>query len=57
MLLGSGHSVKESAESLRLSMKTVSTFRTRMMKKMGFLSNADAVQYVVRQGLLRPESA
>jgi len=57
MLLGSGHSVKESAESLRLSMKTVSTFRTRMMKKMGFMSNADAVQYVVRQGLLRAESA
>lgn len=57
MLLGSGHSVKEAAQTLRLSMKTVSTFRTRMMKKLGFATNADAVQYVVRQGLLRPDSA
>ncbi len=53
MLLGAGHTVKEAAETLRLSMKTVSTFRKRMMKKMGFLTNADAVQYVVREGLLR----
>jgi len=57
LLLGGGHSVKEASESLRLSMKTVSTFRTRMMKKMGFHTNADAVHYVVRQGLLRADSA
>lgn len=57
MLLGAGHSVKEAAEQLRLSMKTVSTFRKRMMKKMGFATNADAVAYVVRQGLLRADSA
>lgn len=55
LLLGSGHSVKEVAESLKLSMKTVSTFRKRMMKKMNFLTNADVVQYVVRQGLLRAD--
>ncbi|HEV8410078.1 MAG TPA: response regulator transcription factor [Gemmatimonadaceae bacterium] len=57
LLLGAGHSVKEASETLRLSMKTVSTFRKRMMKKMSFATNADAVQYVVRQGLLRPDSA
>lgn len=57
MLLGSGHSVKEAANALQLSMKTVSTFRRRMMKKLGFHSNADAVQYVVRQGLLRADNA
>ena len=57
LLLGAGHSVKEASETLRLSMKTVSTFRKRMMKKMSFLTNADAVQYVVRQGLLRPDTA
>jgi hypothetical protein len=28
-----------------------------MMKKMGFRTNADAVHYVVRQGLLRADSA
>jgi two-component system, NarL family, invasion response regulator UvrY len=57
LLLGAGHSVKEASETLRLSMKTVSTFRKRMMKKMSFATNADAVQYVVRQGLLRPDTA
>jgi two-component system invasion response regulator UvrY len=57
LLLGAGHSVKEASETLRLSMKTVSTFRKRMMKKMSFLTNADAVQYVVRQGLLRADTA
>ncbi len=57
LLLGAGHSVKEASETLRLSMKTVSTFRKRMMKKMSFMTNADAVQYVVRQGLLRPDTA
>jgi two-component system invasion response regulator UvrY len=57
LLLGAGHSVKEASETLRLSMKTVSTFRKRMMKKMTFATNADAVQYVVRQGLLRPDTA
>lgn len=57
MLLGRGHTVKEAAATLRLSMKTVSTFRARMMKKLGFTSNADAVQYVVRQGLLRSDGA
>ncbi len=57
LLLGAGHSVKEASETLRLSMKTVSTFRKRMMKKMSFATNADAVQYVVRQGLLRADSA
>ena len=56
MLLGRGHSVKEAGETLRLSMKTISTFRKRMMKKMGFSTNADAVQYVVRQGLLRSDT-
>jgi two-component system invasion response regulator UvrY len=57
LLHGAGHSVKEASETLRLSMKTVSTFRKRMMKKMSFLTNADAVQYVVRQGLLRADTA
>jgi DNA-binding NarL/FixJ family response regulator len=57
LLLGGGHSVKEVATSLGLSMKTVSTFRTRMMKKLGFATNSDIVHYVVRQRLLTPDSA
>ena len=34
-------------------MKTVSTFRARLLRKMGFTTNADIVQYVARAGLLR----
>ncbi|HVT39801.1 MAG TPA: response regulator transcription factor [Gemmatimonadaceae bacterium] len=51
VLLGSGKSVKQISADMKLSVKTVSTFRTRLMKKMGFTTNADAVQYVARQGL------
>jgi DNA-binding NarL/FixJ family response regulator len=51
LLLGGGRSVKQVAEQLRLSVKTVSTFRMRLMRKLQFTSNADIVQYVTRAGL------
>ena len=54
ILLGSGLTVTQSANALRLSVKTVSTFRTRLLAKMGFETNADIVQYVARHGLLTP---
>jgi two-component system invasion response regulator UvrY len=53
LLLGAGNTVKEAAAALRLSVKTVSTFRSRLLRKMEFTTNADIVQYVVRTGLLR----
>jgi len=54
LLLGAGHTVKQAAETLRLSVKTVSTFRNRLMRKMQFTSNAEIVQYVSRAGLMPP---
>jgi len=50
--LGAGHTVKEVAEMLGLSPKTVSTYRTRLMEKMRFATNADLVQYVAANALL-----
>lgn len=50
--LGSGHSVKQVADELGLSPKTVSTYRTRLMEKMHFTSNADLVQYAAQRGLI-----
>jgi two-component system invasion response regulator UvrY len=50
--LGAGHTVKEVAERLGLSPKTVSTYRTRLMEKMRFVTNADLVQYVAANGLI-----
>jgi len=51
--LGSGMAVKDVAEQLRLSAKTVSTYRTRLLEKMNLKSKADLVRYVVDHELLR----
>jgi DNA-binding NarL/FixJ family response regulator len=51
--LGSGMAVKEVAEQLHLSAKTVSTYRARLLEKMGLKSRADLVRYVVEHELLR----
>lgn len=50
--LGSGRTVKDIAAALGLSPKTVSTYRVRLMEKMGFTSNADLVRYSAEHGLL-----
>ena len=50
--LGTGRTVKEVAEALGLSPKTVSTYRTRLMEKMGFATNADLVRYCAEHGLI-----
>jgi DNA-binding NarL/FixJ family response regulator len=51
--LGMGRTVKEVAEALGLSPKTVSTYRTRLMEKMGFATNADLVRYSAEHGLIQ----
>ncbi len=57
--LGTGRTVKEVAELLGLSPKTVSTYRTRLMEKLGFATNADLVRYSAEYGLMdfAPRSA
>jgi two-component system invasion response regulator UvrY len=50
-LLGSGKSVGEIAEGLNLSVKTVSTHRTRILEKSGLRNNAEIIHYVVRNNL------
>jgi two-component system invasion response regulator UvrY len=52
-LLGSGRTVKEISADLRLSPKTVSTYRTRLLEKMQATSNADLVRYAAQHGLIR----
>jgi DNA-binding NarL/FixJ family response regulator len=51
-LLGSGRTVKEIARSLELSPKTVSTYRARVLEKMGASTNADLVRYAALHGLI-----
>lgn len=50
--LASGQSVSEIASELSLSVKTVSTYRTRVLEKMSFKSNADITSYALRNGLM-----
>ena len=51
-LLAKGKSVSDIAESLFISVTTVSTYRTRIMAKMGMKSNADLTLYAVENKLL-----
>jgi Response regulator containing a CheY-like receiver domain and an HTH DNA-binding domain len=50
--LGSGMTVSEIATELAISAKTVSTYRTRVLEKMGLATNADLVRYAARYGLI-----
>jgi DNA-binding NarL/FixJ family response regulator len=52
MRLARGETVGDIAAALGVSIKTVSTYRTRILEKTGFRSNADIVAYAVRGGLL-----
>lgn len=51
-LLAGGKSVSEIAESMFLSVTTVSTYRTRLMNKMNMKSNADLTLYAIENKLL-----
>jgi len=52
LLLANGKSVSEIANRLALSAKTVSTYRSRLMEKLGMKSIAELVRYVMEQGLI-----
>ena len=47
-LLAEGRKPTEIAKLLHLSIKTVSTYRARILEKTGFSSNADIVGYAIR---------
>ncbi|HVW07807.1 MAG TPA: response regulator transcription factor [Bryobacteraceae bacterium] len=50
--IGSGQGITKIADALNLSVKTVSTYRTRVLHKMGMESNAELAQYVIRNKLI-----
>jgi DNA-binding NarL/FixJ family response regulator len=54
-LIAAGHSNKEIAARLALSVKTVETYKARSMEKLGLSSRADLVRYAVQQGWLQDE--
>lgn len=50
-MIGSGKTVSEIATALSLSVKTVSTYRARVLEKMKMRTNAELTHYAVRHGL------
>ena len=52
-LIAEGKLREEIAEILAVSPKTVSTYRTRVLEKLGFRTDADLTRYAMRQGIVR----
>ena len=51
-LLAAGRNVKQISEQLNLGQTTVSTYRTRLLRKMGLSSNAELTIYAVKHDLV-----
>ena len=51
--LASGRAVSSIADELCLSVKTVSTYRTRILEKMNLATNADITTYALRNGIIQ----
>jgi DNA-binding NarL/FixJ family response regulator len=52
LMLAEGKSVSDIADELCLSVKTISTYRTRIMDKMGMKKNAELTLYAVHNKLI-----
>jgi DNA-binding NarL/FixJ family response regulator len=51
-MIASGKSVKDIAEELSLSVKTVSTYRARILEKSGMKTNAELIRYALQSQLV-----
>jgi len=50
--IASGETVSEIADRMHISVKTVSTYRTRLLDKMGMATNAELTKYAITNGLV-----
>lgn len=51
-LISGAHSPASIAQELQISTKTVSTYRARILEKMGMSTNAELMQYAIRHALV-----
>lgn len=51
-LIGAGKTASQIADSLSLSVKTISTYRTRILEKMHMQTNAELTHYAIENGLV-----
>jgi DNA-binding NarL/FixJ family response regulator len=52
LLIASGKTVTEIADEMCLSVKTISTYRSRALNKMGLKNNAEFTYYALKHGLV-----
>jgi DNA-binding NarL/FixJ family response regulator len=50
--MGAGKTATEIADELSLSVKTVSTYRARLLKKLALKNNAEVIQYAIQNRLV-----
>lgn len=51
-LIGSGNGLTQIANRMSLSVKTISTYRTRIIEKTGLANNAEITRYAILRGLV-----
>ena len=51
-MIATGKTVRQIGEELFLSEKTVSTYRSRILEKMGMKNNAELIHYAIKHGLV-----
>jgi len=51
-LMANGKTLMEIAETLSLSAKTVSTYRTRLLEKLNLKTNAELMRYAIENRLI-----
>jgi two-component system invasion response regulator UvrY len=52
LMIASGKTVKQIADELSLSVKTISTYRSRTLRKMGMKNNAELTYYAIKHALV-----
>jgi len=50
--IASGKTITEIAKELYLSPKTISTYRTRILEKMGMKNNVELIRYAIKNQLV-----
>ena len=51
-MIAAGRQIKEITNELCLSPVTISTYRARILRKLGLKSNADLVRYAIEHALI-----
>jgi two-component system invasion response regulator UvrY len=52
LMIASGKTVSQIAQELSLSVKTISTYRARLLEKMGMQTNAELTHYAIENKLV-----